>query len=125
VTRKKNDYLAKMIELAGGTYLTADEGSVETSSSQLTISTEAFYDYAAEADIIIYNTAIEDAPASLEKLMEMDITFKKLPAIYEGKVWCTDKSLYQYANEAGKIIYDLHEIVSNESENTDFFYKLK
>ena len=125
VTRKKNDYLAKMIELAGGTYLTADEGSVETSSSQLTISTEAFYDYAAEADIIIYNTAIEDAPASLEKLMEMDVTFKKLPAIYEGKVWCTDKSLYQYANEAGKIIYDLHEIVSNESENTDFFYKLK
>ena len=125
VTRKKNDYLAKMIELAGGTYLTASDDFGETSSSQLTISTEAFYDYASSADIIIYNTAIEDAPASLEKLIGMDMTFKNFSAMQEGKVWCTDKSLYQYANEAGKIIYDLHEIVSNEVDSTDFFYKLK
>ena len=124
-TRKDNDYLAKMIELAGGTYLTASDDLGETSSSQLTISTEAFYDYASSADIIIYNTAIEDAPASLEKLMEMDVTFKNFSAMQERKVWCTDKSLYQYANEAGKIIYDLHEIVSNEVDSTDFFYKLK
>ncbi|MCR5776510.1 MAG: ABC transporter substrate-binding protein [Lachnospiraceae bacterium] len=125
VTRKKNDYLAKMIELAGGTYLTASDDLGETSSSQLTISTEAFYDYASSADIIIYNTAIEEAPASLEKLIGMDMTFKNFSAMQEGKVWCTDKSLYQYANEAGKIIYDLHEIVSNEVDSTDFFYKLK
>ena len=124
VTRKKNDYMAKMIEMAGGRYLSpkdADEGS---SSSQLTISMEAFFDYASDADILIYNTAIEDAPDSIEKLAEMEVAFKDFKAIKQGKVWYTDKSLYQFSNKSGTIIENLHEMIGNEAENTEFFHKL-
>ena len=116
--------MAKMIEMAGGRYLSpkdADEGS---SSSQLTISMEAFFDYASDADILIYNTAIEDAPDSIEKLAEMDVAFKDFKAIKQGKVWYTDKSLYQFSNKSGTIIENLHEMIGNEVENTEFFHKL-
>ncbi len=124
-TKKKNDYFSKMIEIAGGTYLYPDVDPGDSASSQVTVSTEAFYDYASDADIIIYNAAIEDAPKSLEALKNSDVTFADFKAIKEGNVYCTDRSLYQFAQKNGTIIDNLNKIISGEAEDTEFFHKLK
>ncbi len=125
LTRRKNDYFAKMVEIAGGTYLAPDEEASDKSNSQQTISTEDFYAYADKADILIYNATIESAPDSLQELMDKDTTFSNFDAFKSGNVYFTDKSLYQYADKTGTIISDLSKIINVETEDTGFFHKLK
>ena len=123
VTRSSEDYFAKMVEMAGGTYLGPE--SDMNSTSQMTISIEAFYEYALDADILIYNQAIEDAPSSLEQLIKTDATFADFKAVSTGDVWCTDKSIYQSSDKIGTIIENLYAIIMDQKEETDFFYMLK
>ncbi len=125
VTRKKNDYFSKMVEMAGGTYLAPNAEDDEKATSQVTISMEAFYDYGDKADILIYNATIEDAPKSLEELSQVSETFANFRAYREGQVWYTDKSLYQYADKTGTVIENLYQIISENKEETEFFHKLK
>ncbi|WP_022768993.1 ABC transporter substrate-binding protein [Butyrivibrio sp. NC2007] len=125
VTRKRNDYFVKMIEKAGGVYLAPDTESDEKAASSVTVSIEAFYDYAKDADILIYNGTIQDAPKDLKALADMDVTFKDFKAVQSGDVWACDKSLYQFTNKAGTIISDLFEVIAEGKETTEFFYKLK
>lgn len=123
VTRSSEDYFAKMVEMAGGTYLGPE--SDMNSTSQMTISIEAFYEYALDADILIYNQAIEDAPSSLEQLIKTDATFADFKAVSTGDVWCTYKSIYQSSDKTGTIIENLYAIIMDQKEETDFFYMLK
>ena len=124
VTRKADDYFAKMITMAGGEYL-SPKGSEENAVSSATISIEAFYEYAVDADILIYNATIENIPGSLDELGQADAIFSELKAVSEGEVWYTEKSLYQSADKSGTIIENLYEIIAEGKENTGFFRKLK
>ena len=124
VTRRAGDYFAKMVDMAGGRYLSPDLDDPE-GSAQATISIEAFYEYAAEADILIYNATISGAPKSLLELEKSDVTFSDFKAFKEGNVWYTDKSLYQFADRTGTIISNLQSVIATGSEETDFFHKLK
>lgn len=124
VTRKSGDYFAKMVKMGGGEYLAPME-STENDASSMTISIEAFYEYASDADILIYNATIENIPTSLDELRESDAIFPEIKAIREGKVWYTEKSLYQSADKSGTIIENLYEIISQGKEDTEFFRKLK
>ena len=125
VTKKRNDYFVRMIEKAGGIYAAPDLQSDENSASSVTVSIEAFYDYAKDADILIYNGTIQDSPESISQLLDLDPTFKNFKAIQSGDVWTCDKSLYQFTNQAGSIISDLNDIVVSGKETTEFFHKLK
>lgn len=124
VTKNENDYLVRMIGAAGGKYLAPPDNS-DTSRSQLTISIEAFYDYARDADVIIYNGTIEDAPENLAALKAMDPTFEKLKAVAGGQVFCIDKSLYQFTHRSGTIIENLSEVLAGDTDKTEFIYRLK
>ncbi|MBR1441158.1 MAG: ABC transporter substrate-binding protein, partial [Lachnospiraceae bacterium] len=97
----------------------------ENGKGQMTISMEAFYAYAAESDILIYNSAIADAPASIEELCRDQESFSDFKAVKEGMIWYTDKSLYQYTDRTGTIIEDLGEIILDGKEETEFFHKLR
>ena len=122
--KKSDDYFAKMVEEAGAVYLGPDSDD-KSASTQMTISVEGFYDIARDADILIYNAAIEDAPESLAEFGTMDATFSEFKAYKEGNIWCTDKSLYQYANRIGSIMDDLGRIIAEGKEETEFFHKLR
>ena len=123
VTRKAADYFAKMVEIAGGKYLSPTEDE-ENGSTQATISIEAFYEYAADADILIYNGTISEVPQSLSDLEKQDVTFSDFKAFKEGNVWYTDKSLYQFADRTGTIISNLQSVIAEKCEETEFFHKL-
>ena len=106
-------------------YVAPPDSDKDGNSSYLSVSTEAYYDYARDVDILIYNAAIEDAPEDLEELKKSDVIFSDMKAVKSGDVWFTDKSLYQFANKTGDIISDLSEVVSDKSDDTGFFHKLR
>lgn len=124
VTRKGNDYLSKMIEQAGGVYLSPVESQEDMSSTQMTISVEAFLAYAKEADILIYNGTIQNAPKTIDELIEIDQLFWQFEAVRDGNVWYTDKALYQFAGKTGTIIENLNEVIMSQEKETEFFHGL-
>ena len=123
VTRTAGDYFARMLETAGGALLTPAE---ESGRATQTVSMEAFYAAAEEADILIYNASIEDAPEDLSQLCGKDSILTRFRAVSGGNVWCMRSSLYQNASRTGAIIRDLAQIISGEADSgTEFFYRLK
>ena len=90
------------------------------------MSMEAFYAAAEQADILIYNASIEDAPEDMQQMCAKDNVLAQFRAVKEGNVWCMRSSLYQYASRTGAIIRDLHAILAGEAdEETEFFFRLK
>ena len=124
VTRKKGDYFAKMVSMAGGTYLAPDAGG-DDDSGQTTVSIEAFYEYARNADVLIYNASITGAPGSVEELCAENESLRDFKAVSDRKVWYTDKSLYQYTDRTGTIIENLNQIIADGEDDSEFFHRLR
>ena len=68
--RKSNDYVSKMIELAGGKYIFNDLGTDEEGLSTMNMGMEDFYAGARDADYIIYNSTIDGELKSLDELLK-------------------------------------------------------
>ena len=60
--RKGGDYVAKMIEMAGGDYVFSDLTDSGNNPATVNISLEDFYAGAKNADVLIYNSTIEGDP---------------------------------------------------------------
>ena len=73
--RASGDYLSAMIRQSGGKYLAAEKASEESMRSTLNIQMEDFYRIAKSADVLIYNSTIEEpisAVGQLKKRIGMD-----------------------------------------------------
>lgn len=126
VVRRSTDYVAKLIEIAGGTYafpeLKAEEGS---NTSTATIQMEAFYMTAKDADYIIYNSSIMGEMNTLDDLLAKNDLFANFKAVQEGHVYCTTENLYQSSMQLGTFVQDLNSMLSDETEQMTFLYPLE
>jgi iron complex transport system substrate-binding protein len=123
--RKSSDYLPKMIEMAGGTYIFDDLGDDDdTASSTVTMQMEEFYLAAKDADYIIYNSTVDGELTSVEELVSKNSLLANLKAVQEGNVFCTTKNLYQSSMELGTMIADIHGMLKGEEEELTYIYKL-
>lgn len=122
--RKSNDYMAKMIEAAGGDYIFSDlkgeEGSV---SSTINMQMEEFYAVAKDADYIIYNSTIEGELESLDDFVKKSELMGHMKAVKEGRVYCTSNNLYQSTMELGTIVSDIHKMLEGKTDMT-YIYPL-
>ncbi|MDR1687838.1 MAG: sirohydrochlorin cobaltochelatase [Clostridiales bacterium] len=128
VARKPNDYITKMIELAGGKYVFTglEEGSSATGSVNLSM--ETFYEQAKDADCIIYNSSVDGEVKTIDELLAKSHLLADFKAVKNGNVWCSRKNLFQETTQAGQIISDMHRIFTgdfNDSEEMNFLYKLR
>lgn len=124
--RKTSDYLPKMIEAAGGTYIFDDLGEEEeNASSTVSMQMEEFYAEAKDADYIIYNSTIEGELESMDDLLALSPLMEKFKAVQQGQVYCTTKNLYQASMELGTITSDIHKILSGETEDLTYLYQVK
>ncbi len=126
--RKPGDYISKMIELAGGSYIfTADDLSVdENALSTMNIQMETFYAKAKDADILIYNSTIDGELETLDELIAKDGLLADFKAVREGNVWCSGKNMYQQTTGAADMISDLHRIFTGKAEDKlTYLYRLK
>lgn len=123
--RKSSDYLPKMIDLAGGSYIFTHLGDKDdTASSTMSMQMEEFYAAAKDADYLIYNSTIEGELNSVEDLLEKSSLMKNFKAVKEGNVYCTTKNLYQSSMELGTMISDIHKMLTGE-EGLTYIYKLE
>ena len=127
VVRKPGDYVTKMIEMAGGTYALSDITDEEDNAlSTMNMQMEAFYDKAADADILIYNSTIEGGLDSIAELTELSDSFSDFKAVKSGNVWCTDASTFQRTTGAADMILEMNRIFAGSSdEEMEYFHKLK
>ncbi len=124
--RKSADYLAKMIELAGGRYVFPDLGDPDNATSGVTMTMEEFYAGAVDADYIIYNAAIDDPMETVDQLLDKSPLFADFKAVKNGNVWCTGKYLYQATDVLGGMIQDIHTMLTGDGSETEltFIHKL-
>ena len=125
VARSSSDYVPKMIEIAGGRYIFSDlENDKDTAAVDM--STETFFDTAADADYIIYNTSIDGTVRSMDDLIGKDPIMKKMKAVKEGKCWVTGSSMYQRTDLAAEMILDFHKLFTEEDpQDLKYLEKLR
>lgn len=123
--RKSSDYLPKMIEMAGGSYIFENLGDEEeNASSTVTMQMEEFYAAAKEADYIVYNSAIEGELSSVTELVDKSSLLENFRAVQNGNVYCTTKNLYQSSMELGTMIQDIHQMLAGEEHDLTYLYRL-
>lgn len=126
--RKSGDYVAKMIELAGGTYVPGDLDGNGNGLSTMNMQMESFYAAAKEADYLIYNSTIDGGLECLDQLLDKSSVLADFKAVKQGNVWCTEKSMFQETMGLGDMILDIHQILTEEApdqEEMAYMYRLR
>ena len=117
--RKGSDYVAKMIEMAGGTYVFSDLTDNGNSRATMNLPLEDFYAGAKDADVLIYNSAIEGTIASVSQLTEKFPLLSEFKAVQNGQVWCTSQSLFQQSMELADLILDMNKVFTEGTPAAD------
>ena len=112
--RKGGDYVAQMIEMAGGDYVFADLTDSGSNLSTMNLPLEDFYAGARDADYLIYNSTIEGVLSTTEELTAKCPLLADFRAVRNGNVWCTTQSFFQQSMELADFILDLHTIFTEE-----------
>ena len=114
--RQSTDYIPKMIEIAGGTYVPEDAGDPDSGRSTMNMQIEDFYDKAREADFLIYNSSIDGGIKALEELTDKCSVLKDFKAVQEGNVFCTTNDMYQQSMAVGQLTEDIHRMLMGKDE---------
>lgn len=122
--RKPADYVAKMIDLAGGKYVfkAADLNVDDNALSTMNIQTETFYELAHDADILIYNSTIDGEIDSIDQLVAKSSILADFKAVKEGNVWCTGQNMFQQTTGAADMICDLNSIFTDKADSAELTY---
>ena len=112
--RKPGDYISKLIGMAGGEYVFQDLGGEENALSTMNLQMEAFYAGAKDADLLIYNSAVDGGLSTLDELLEKNEVLAEFKAVQEGNVWCTGQDLFQSSMGLGDLLLDIHTVLTQE-----------
>ena len=122
--RQSNDYIPKMIELAGGRYIFENLGD-DSKRSTMNMQVEEFYNGAKDADYLIYNSTIDGGVQTIDELIEKCSVLKDFKAVQNGDVWCTEKDVYQQSMSIGFLIEDIHNMLQGvDDTEMNYLYRL-
>lgn len=125
IIRKPGDYVSEMIRLAGGRYIFdgADLGFDENALSTANIQFEVFYQYAADADILIYNSTVDKGVSSIADITEKQPMLAELTAVKNGNVWVTEQNMFQQTTGAAEMIADLAAVFDGSGAELTYLRK--
>ena len=83
--------------------------------STMTMTMESFYDGAKDADLLIYNSTIDGELFTLDELLQKSAFLKDFKAVQNGNVWCKGKNLFQEPMGLGKLILDMHRVLTEDA----------
>lgn len=123
--RNGDDYIAAMLEMAGGINVDV-EGAGSKGSNSTEVTPETFYALVKDADIIIYNFSLGGKPDSLEDVADR-LTQLSMFKAYPNNIWCTTPKFYQVTDQMGSMADDLYQIMYNPEagDTLEYVYKLK
>jgi iron complex transport system substrate-binding protein len=122
--RKNGDYITRMIEMAGGSYVPENAGEGSNALSTMNMQAEDFYAGAKDADILIYNSTITGEIGSVDELIALNPMFADFKAVKEGRVYCTERNLFQQTTGIAEFAEDLHNIFTGTERDFTYIYKL-
>ena len=125
VVRSPSDYIPRMIGMAGGIYAFRDIPLDSRASSSVSLSMEDFYAMAVDADILIYNAAIDSTVACVGDLIAKTDVFSDFKAVREGNVWCAERNLYQATDRVAGFIQDVRRILTGDTDGLVFLSPLE
>ncbi len=126
--RKGSDYVAKMIDMAGGNYVFSELTDDGNNLATINLSLEDFYAAARDVDILIYNSTIEGMVESREALVEKCPMLADFKAVQNGDVWVTSQSLFQQSMSLADLILDMNKVFTEGTpadEELRFLTRLK
>lgn len=126
--RKPSDYVAKLIQYAGGRYILEDREEKGSGTSTMNMQLEEFYAKAKDADYIISNSTISGELESMEQLLEQSELLADFRAVKNHRVWCIHKNLYQGSMQMGSLAKDIHLMLTKKGvkdEDFTFLYKVE
>ena len=115
--RKTGDYVAKMIDLAGGEYIFKNLGGDDNALSTMNMQMEDFYAQAKDADYLIYNSTIDGELQTIDDLLANSKLLADFKAVKNGNVWCTGKNLFQETTGLTDMIVDIHQMLASEDKS--------
>lgn len=121
--RNAGDYVAKMVELAGGDYIFDDLNTDKTGTQAMEI--ESFYDRAKDADYIIYIWSMGGKPSALSDLISYNSVLSDLKAVEDGNVWCTTPDFFQISDTIGSMINDINKMMTADDSVDELTYLIK
>lgn len=122
--RQPSDYIPKVIELAGGSYIFDKLEGGETKRSTINMQIEEFYSEAKDADFLIYNSSIDGGISSVEELLDKCAPLADFKAVKEGNVWCTTNDMYQQSLSIGYLMEDIHGMLRGEEDDMHYLFPL-
>lgn len=126
IVRATDDYIPRMIELAGGNYIFKDLLQKSGNSASVRLSMEDFYNTAKDADYLIYNATIENPVRSIKELCGKSALLADFKAVQDGNVWQVQRSLYQSPDIAAQMITDLRRMLTGgDTSQMTFLEQLK
>ena len=124
--RKGGDYVAQMIEMAGGDYVFADLTDNGNNLSTMNLPLEDFYAGAKDADVLLYNSTIEGVVHTTEELVAKCPLLAEFKALQSGSVWCTTQSFFQQSTALVDFVLDLHRVFTeNDPADLQFLRKVE
>ena len=121
--RRGGDYLAKMVELAGGDYIMADFEPEKTGVGTLTM--EDFYALCKDADYLI-NLNMSAKLYTMEELLDYVPIMEDFKSVKDGNVYVARNRFSQFTFDNASIIQDMNTILKDSSvEDTAYFDKMK
>lgn len=112
--RKGGDYVAQMIEMAGGDYVFADLTDNGNNLSTMNLPLEDFYAGAKDADVLLYNSTIEGVVHTTEELVAKCPLLAEFKAVQSGSVWCTTQSFFQQSTALVDFVLDLRRVFTED-----------
>ena len=123
--RKSGDYVVKMIETAGGSYVFSDLDS-GSAMSTVNMTMERFHTGAKDADVLIYNSTIDGEIYSIAELLDKSPVLANFKAVQNGSVWCTGQNLFQEPMGLSALIGDFYRVLTEEDpDGLVYLHKLK
>lgn len=126
--RKASDYIPKLIQAAGGTYVLESMEDDGKGTTSVNMQMEEFYAVARDADYIIYNSTISGEISSIEELIDKSELLGDFKAVQNKNVWCLTKNLYQESLRMGMLTKDISIMLTKEEprdEEFTFLFRLQ
>lgn len=123
--RKPGVYITTAIAMAGGTYFMDAAADNESVLSTMNMLPEDFYVKAKDADILIYNSTIEGMIEDRELLLQKFPLLKDFKGFKNGRLYCTDKKLFQETTGSVGFMQDLVSVMNHKEENLHYLIKIK
>lgn len=123
--RNDDDYVNKMLSMAGGANIFEGLAPEQTGNTKVTI--EEFYAQTENLDVLIYDTTSDVNVKTVSDIVAYGEYLSNMKAIQDGNVWGIAANYWQSADDVATMIEELYTIMyaPEEATNLNYFYKLE